>query len=69
MKIAAGKINAVSGAAWTAELHSEPQDYVVVPGQPWLDGFSVGEGLIRQFVAVPACPCENDVANFLNLAS
>ena len=27
--------------------------YVVVPGQPWLDGFSVGEGLIRQFVALP----------------
>ena len=53
VKIAAGKINAVSGEAWTAELHSEPQDYVVVPGQPWLDGFSVGEGLIRQFVALP----------------
>ena len=34
VKIAAGKINAVSGEAWTAELHSEPQDYVVVPGQP-----------------------------------
>ena len=53
VKIAAGKINAVSGAAWTAELPSEPQDYVVVPGQPWLDGFSVGEGLIRRFVAMP----------------
>jgi hypothetical protein len=48
VKIAAGKINAVSGEAWTAGLQSEPQDYVVVPGQPWLDGFSVGEGLIRQ---------------------
>ncbi len=53
VKIAAGKINAVSGAAWTAELPSAPQDYVVVPGQPWLDGFSVGEGIIRQFVALP----------------
>ena len=53
VKIAAGQINAVSGEAWTAELHSETQDYVVVPGQPWLDGFSVGEGLIRQFVAMP----------------
>jgi hypothetical protein len=53
VKIAAGKINAVSGAAWPAELHSEPQDYVVVPGQPWLDGFSVGAGLTRQFVAMP----------------
>ena len=53
VKIAAGKINAVSGAAWTAELPSGPQDDVVVPGQPWLDGFSVGEGLIRQSVALP----------------
>ena len=53
VKIAAGKINAVSGEAWTAELQRKPQDYVVVPGQPWLDGFSVGEGLIRQFVALP----------------
>ena len=53
VKIAAGKINAVSGEAWTAELQDETQDYVVVPGQPWLDGFSVGEGLIRQFVAMP----------------
>jgi hypothetical protein len=53
VKIAAGKINAVSGEGWTAELQDETQDYVVVPGQPWLDGFSVGEGLIRQFVAMP----------------
>jgi hypothetical protein len=28
---------------------SDPQNYVVVPGQPWLDGFAAGEGLIRQF--------------------
>jgi hypothetical protein len=47
VKIAAGKINAVSGEAWTAELHSQPQDYVVVPGQPRLDGFSVGAGPLR----------------------
>ena len=53
VKIAAGKINAVSGEAWSAELQSEPQNYLVVPGQPWLDGFSVGTGLIRQFVAMP----------------
>ena len=53
VKIAAGKINAVSGEAWTAELQSEPQNYLVVPEQPWLDGFSVGAGLIRQFVAMP----------------
>ena len=53
LKIAAEKINAVSGAAWTAELPSEPQNDVVVPGQPWLDGFPTGAGLIRPFVALP----------------
>ena len=53
VKIAAGKINAVTGKAWTDELSEEPQDYLVVPGQPWLDGFCVEKGLIRQFVAMP----------------
>ena len=53
VKIAAGKINAVTGAAWKDELSNAPQDYLVVPGQPWLDGFCVEKGLIRQFVAMP----------------
>ena len=53
VKIAAGKINAVSGTPWSESLTDQPQDYVVIPGQPWLDGFNVGEGLIRQFVAMP----------------
>ena len=53
VKVAAGKINAVTGEAWENELSSKPQDYVVVPDQPWLDGFSVMKGMIRQFVAMP----------------
>ena len=53
IKIAAGKINAVTGEAWTDELSNTPQDYLVVPEQPWLDGFCVEKGLIRQFVAMP----------------
>lgn len=53
VKIAAGKIDAVSGKPWSNELHREPQDYVVSPGQPWLDGFCVEKGVIRQFVAMP----------------
>ena len=32
---------------------SPDQDYVVIPEQPWLDGFYSGKGLIRQFVAMP----------------
>jgi hypothetical protein len=80
VKIATGKINAVSGEAWTPHLQSigQPngqaldragymqsltsapripvngaQDYVTIPDQPWLDGFNVGNGQIRQFVAMP----------------
>jgi hypothetical protein len=53
VKIAAGKINAVNGAAWTDTLDFADQDYVEVPGQPWLDGFCVAKGVVRQFVAMP----------------
>jgi len=53
VKIAAGGINVLSGTAWQDGLHSKPQDYVVVPDQPWLDGFNAGATYIRQFVAAP----------------
>ena len=53
IKIAAGKINAVTGEAWRPGLHRSPQDYMVSPDQPWLDGFAVEKGVIRQFVAMP----------------
>ena len=53
VKIAAGKINAVTGKTWSNDLHSRPQDYLVAPDQPWLDGFAVSQGVIRQFVAMP----------------
>ncbi len=53
VKIAAGKINAVSGEKWDNKLNSDPQDYLVTTKQPWLDGYSVEKGLIRQFVAMP----------------
>lgn len=53
VKIAAGKINAVTGEEWSNGLVQDPQDYLVVPDQPWLDGFCVQKGLVRQFVAMP----------------
>ena len=52
LKIAAGKICALTGDAWVDHLNSDPQDYVVLPEQPWLDGFCVEKGVIRQFVAM-----------------
>jgi hypothetical protein len=53
IKIAAGKIDAVTGEAWSTGLTQKPQNYVVAPTQPWLDGFCVRKGVIRQFVAMP----------------
>ena len=54
VKIAAGKVNAVTGEPWSDGLAAGgKQDYLVIPDQPWLDGFYAGEGLIRQFVAMP----------------
>ena len=53
VKIAAGKVNALRGEPWSDELYAQPkQDYIVLPDQPWLDGFYAGEGLIQQFVAM-----------------
>lgn len=53
IKIAAGKINAVTGDPWKSGLSRNPQDYMVSPDQPWLDGFAIEKGVIRQFVAMP----------------
>lgn len=53
IKVATGKINAVSGEAWDNGLSRDPQDYIVIPEQPWLDGYCVEKGIIRQFVAMP----------------
>jgi hypothetical protein len=53
LKVAVGKINAVSGKPWHQELRDTEKDYMVVPPQPWLDGINAGDGMIRQFVAMP----------------
>lgn len=53
IKIAAGKVNAVTGEDWSEPLASDPRDYMVIPEQPWLDGYCVEKGVIRQFVAMP----------------
>ena len=88
LKVAAGKINAVSGEEWNPHLpypvagiahdqlarpmeeqeaymksieeanrYFKPEkiepDYLTLPKQRWLDGFNVGKGVIRQFVAAP----------------
>lgn len=53
VKVATGKIDALTGKPWRDSLHNEAQDYLIVPEQPWLDGYCVEKGFIRQFVAMP----------------
>lgn len=51
VKVLTGKVCAVSGESYRSEFSTEPQNYLVVPEQRWIDGFCVGNGKVRQFVA------------------
>ncbi|AYV81811.1 MAG: hypothetical protein Harvfovirus64_5 [Harvfovirus sp.] len=64
IKIGIGSVNALTGEPWDAGvLKAIPQNYVVVPGQQWLDGIKdagkvndLGKEYahtVRQFVAMP----------------
>lgn len=53
LKIGVGKVCALTGRPWSDALHPDPQDYLVAPPQPWIDGVAVGAAEIRQFVAMP----------------
>ncbi len=53
LQVGVGKVCAVSGEPWSGGLTRRPQNYVVLPRQPWLDGINSGKGTVRQFVAVP----------------
>ncbi|MDT9695711.1 hypothetical protein [Streptomyces sp. P17] len=53
LQVGVGKVCAVSGKPWSNRLIRDPQNYVVLPRQPWLDGINSGQGTVRQFVAVP----------------
>lgn len=54
LKVGAGMVCAITGAPWADGLRAnDEQDYLVCPGQPWLDGFKTANGVIRQFVAMP----------------
>jgi hypothetical protein len=58
LRVFVGRINAVSALKMderTEEAQATEllQDYVVVPGQDWLDGICVAPGIVRQFVAMP----------------
>lgn len=51
VKISAGMKSCVTGETRSDSLAEK--DYVVLPKQPWIDGFVVEKGKVRQFVAAP----------------
>lgn len=53
VKVSLGNMNAVTGEPWDRFISAERQDYLVCPPQRWLDGFKTGNGVVRQFVAMP----------------
>jgi hypothetical protein len=53
VKVAIGGINALTGEPDGPDLSADPQNYLVAPLQPWLDGIKTGHGSVRQFVAMP----------------
>jgi hypothetical protein len=66
VQIGAGGVNVISGEPFADGLTARPQNYIVVPDQPWLDGINsgnntsnisggsdIGGAIVRQFVAMP----------------
>ena len=53
VKVATGKVCAITGDHWVDRLNRDPQDYAVLPEQPCLDCYCVEKGMVRQFVAMP----------------
>ncbi|HVG23910.1 MAG TPA: hypothetical protein VND45_07130 [Thermoanaerobaculia bacterium] len=53
VKVGVGGIDALTGDAWSEELQASPQNYLVAPDQPWIDGINSGDESVRQFVAMP----------------
>jgi len=51
VQIGAGTVNALTGETWDETLRKDPQNYIICPEQPWLDGFHSETGHVRQFVA------------------
>lgn len=53
VQIATGGVNVLTGESFPSRLQAKPQNYLVCPTQPWLDGIRTVKGAVRQFVAAP----------------
>jgi len=52
-KVAVGGINAINGEISDLQIKAGRQDYIVIPAQRWLDGINSGDGIVKQFIAMP----------------
>lgn len=67
LKVGIGGIDAISGDPFEAgSLSKKPQDYVVIPDQPWLDGINAGDGFPWFDLLAPT---KTDIAAAERLAS
>ena len=57
IRVFIGHVNTISGLTKeetaSKKGDGQEQDYIVTPGQRWLDGICVAPGVVRQFVAMP----------------
>jgi hypothetical protein len=53
IKVATGKINAVTGKNWRDGLKRRSQDYMVSTEQPWLDGYLLKKDLSGSLLLCP----------------
>ncbi|MGB9624263.1 MAG: hypothetical protein ACPMAQ_05315, partial [Phycisphaerae bacterium] len=49
VRVGVDGVNAVTGRPLADELARDPQDYIVVPDQPWLEAYRASDGSVRQF--------------------
>jgi len=52
VQVGIGGVNAVTGQSWDFRPAIDPQNYIVCPDQPWIDGVLTASGVVRQFLAV-----------------
>jgi hypothetical protein len=53
IRLLTGKVDALTGAEFVPGFKRAPQNYAVAPQQPWIDGYCISKGIVRQFVAMP----------------
>ncbi|KAL6401435.1 hypothetical protein AUP68_15305 [Ilyonectria robusta] len=53
LRLFVGGVNALSGMLWNSRRPQNKQDYILVPPQVRIDGVSVGDDVVKQFIAMP----------------